>query len=152
MFSTLPVPYYQQLRNGYCLPACVQMVLAYWGLARSQPELAKQLQTIEDAGTPASRVKNLATNNLQVTYSDGELDALRVALEQNIPPIVFVNTGELPYWSIATAHAVVVVGIHNQTVFLNDPAKNDYPLEVPLDDFYLAWDEMYNLYALLKKV
>ncbi len=40
----------------YCLPACVQMVLAYWGIERDQSSLAKQLGVIEGAGTPGSRL------------------------------------------------------------------------------------------------
>jgi len=28
----LQVPHRLQLSDGYCLPACVQMVLAYWGI------------------------------------------------------------------------------------------------------------------------
>ncbi|MBN1874412.1 MAG: C39 family peptidase [Anaerolineae bacterium] len=39
----LDVPYYPQLDDGYCLPACVQMVLSYIGLPVKQRPLARDL-------------------------------------------------------------------------------------------------------------
>ncbi|MBE7469862.1 MAG: hypothetical protein DPW09_20670 [Anaerolineae bacterium] len=42
MSNSLPIPHRPQLADGYCLPACVQMVLAYWGIERDQAELAVQ--------------------------------------------------------------------------------------------------------------
>ncbi len=32
MSMLLPLPFVPQLRDGYCLPACVTMVLTYWGV------------------------------------------------------------------------------------------------------------------------
>ena len=31
----LSVPHIQQIEDGYCLPACVEMVLAFYGIQRS---------------------------------------------------------------------------------------------------------------------
>jgi hypothetical protein len=36
-------------------------------------------------------------------------------------------------------HAVVVVGFGEDTVLVNDPAHEDEPIEVPLDEFATAW-------------
>ncbi len=152
MLKILSVPHRPQLDDGYCLPACVQMVLAYWGIEQDQTTIAKQLQTIEKAGTPASRVNQLDSANLKVIYRSGELVDLQNALAQNIPPIVLVYTGELPYWSEATAHAVVLLGIEHDTVILSDPAKSSMPIPTLRGDFELAWDEMSNLYILLQKL
>ena len=98
MSDILPVPHRRQLADGYCLPACVQMVLAYWGIKRDQPDLARQLQMIAKAGTPGSRVRLLASATLKVAYRSGSLADLRAALSQGVPPIMLVYTGELPYW------------------------------------------------------
>ncbi len=127
-------------------------LLAYWDVEQSQSAIAKRLETIEHAGTPASRIRRLASADLEVTYTSGEFSDLQTAINQRIPPIVFVNTGELPYWSEATAHAVVLLGIEQDTVTLNDPAKSQSPIQTTLGDFQLAWDEMFKLYALLRKI
>lgn len=146
----LPVPQALQLANGYCLPACVEMVLAYWGIKRSQKRLARQLGTIKDAGTSGSRLHRLASRSVEVVYTVGEIDDLKDAIANQIPPIALVHTGQLSHWQINTPHAVVVVGLHGDSIFINDPAVSHSPIECSLGDFYLAWDEMENLFATIR--
>ncbi len=151
MSKILSVPHLPQLANGYCLPACVQMVLAYWRIERKQAKIAKELGLIPGAGVSGNRVKTLASKKLEIFYGAGTLIDLDSALVQSIPPIVLVNTGELPYWQQTTAHVVVLLGIDQQTVYLNDPGLPQGNTAVSLGDFELAWDEMVNLYALIHK-
>jgi hypothetical protein len=126
------------------------MLLAYWGIERDQPDLARQLHMIAKAGTPGSRIRSLASATLEVVYRSGNLTDLRAALSSSVPPIMLVYTGELPYWNQAVAHAVVLTGVESDLAVLNDPAMHQAATRVSLDDLYLAWDEMANLYALLK--
>ena len=151
MSNTLTVPHRRQLADGYCLPACVQMVLAHLGIDRDQAELAQALQMIPGAGTPGNRIRLLASTSLDVFYGQGELSDLAAALERGIAPIVLVYTTELPYWTLATAHAVVLLGLDEDQAIVNDPGMADAPTHIPLGDFELAWDEMANLYALLMR-
>ena len=44
------VPHVRQIEDGYCLPACVEMVLVFYGIHRPQAQIAKQLDIIEGAG------------------------------------------------------------------------------------------------------
>lgn len=53
--------------------------------------------------------------------------------------VAFVKTGELPYWDEDCDHAVVVAGLDDEVVYLNDPAFPDAPVQVPRGDFDLAW-------------
>lgn len=149
MSSILQVPHRPQLADGYCLPACVQMVLAYWGIEQDQTRLARQLGMIRGAGVPASRLRRLNSQRLAVAYQSGPLAELRTAIDQGIPPIALVYTGELPYWHYATAHAVVVLGLEQGVITVHDPAVDRGAIEVAVGDFQLAWDEMANLYALI---
>ncbi|MGB0387607.1 MAG: C39 family peptidase [Ardenticatenaceae bacterium] len=127
------------------------MVLTYSGIKRDQVKLAKQMKTIPGVGTPGFQIRLLASRRLQVIYRRGELADLRSALSEGVPPIAMLDTGELPYWELATIHAVVLLAIDEKTVLLNDPDKEQAPIRVSLGDFELAWYEMGNLYALLKK-
>ncbi len=68
MATSLPVPHRRQQSEAGCLPACVEMVLAYLGEARSQEVLFRQLGTNPDIGTPASRVLRLQSRSLTVSY------------------------------------------------------------------------------------
>lgn len=151
MSNSLPVPHRLQLADGYCLPACAQMVLAYMDLEQEQATLAKQLGMIPGAGTPGNRILSLVSNSLDVFYGQGKLTDLQAALAQGIAPIVLVYTSELPYWEQPTAHAVVLIGIDEDRAIINDPAMSQAPIRVSLGDFELAWDEMGNLYALLTR-
>lgn len=74
---------------------------------------------------------------------------LQALLSQGLPLIVFVRTGELPYWSYQTDHAVVVVGYDEDHVYANDPDRSDAPIAVPVGDFELAWLERDYAYALV---
>ncbi len=64
---------------------------------------------------------------------------------------MFVNTIELDYWTEATRHAVVVVGIDERQVYLNDPFFEVAPQIVSRLEFELAWDEMDNSYAVITR-
>lgn len=151
MSASLPVPHYPQLVDGHCLPACVQMVLSFWGVDRDQGQLARQLQTIPGAGTPGSRLHRLASHNLEIYYGSGNLADLQAALARGTPPIVLVNTKHFAHWQLETAHAVVVTAMDDQGVLINDPGMVQGQTSVTLDDFFLAWDEMANLYGLIRK-
>jgi predicted double-glycine peptidase len=65
------------------------------------------------------------------------------------PVIVPLRTGELPHWSENIDHAVVVVGMDEHSVYLNDPAFATAPIQVPHGDFDLAWLEREEYYAVL---
>jgi len=127
------------------------MVLAFWGIDRDQPSLATQLEMIVGAGVPGNKLMLLASPTLDVIYRSGELADLHFALNRGIPPIALVHTSELPYWSETTAHAVVILGLDDALMTLNDPAFPQAEIEISTGDFLLAWDEMVNLYALLQR-
>ena len=72
----------QQLDDVYCLPACVQLLLDFYGLTRSQSEIARTLDLRPGFGGPASNIVRLRTSVITPHYIvDGTLDQLRVRLE-----------------------------------------------------------------------
>lgn len=149
----LDVPFHTQLDDGYCLPACVQMVLDYLGLSVTQGRLARQIELREPLGAPASNVTRLRSDELDVVFASGTLDDLRSHLARGDPPIAFVQAHELPHWrGCISQHAVVVVGIADQTTHILDPAGEAGPTPVLTGDFVLAWIEMDALYAIIRRV
>ena len=150
MANVLSVPHFSQATDGYCLPACAQMVLNYLGVVRSQAELALQLGTRANIGTPHSHLSRLQSPTIDVLYSTGDLDDLRQHVERGQPVIVFVQAGELSNWrGRKSRHALVVVGMDAEIVSVLDPAAQPEPIAVPLGDFMLAWDEMDNTFAMI---
>jgi predicted double-glycine peptidase len=80
----------------------------------------------------------------------GKLEDLHTHLESGLPPIVYVDTGELrSYWAESTNHAVVVIGIEDDRVYLNDPDFETAPQTVSIAEFILAWLEQDYLYAVI---
>ena len=145
----LPIEHYPQEEEAGCLSACAQMVLANLGITVSQADL-NRLFELTPLGVPLSRLTRLAQHNINVAiHRNGTLDNLSQAVDQSIPPIVFVRTGQLSYWQEDTQHALVVCGYDSPHFLVNDPALPDAPQTVLADELMLAWDEFDNAYALL---
>lgn len=145
----LPVPAHKQSRAGRCLPACARMVLDYLGDQRSEDDLARRLHT-RTFGTPANNIQLLESLGYSVTFGKATLDQLQEYLTRNIPPIVFVQTGNLPYWQENVNHAIVLVGVDANEVAAIDPAFGSVQ-HMPVDNFLLAWLEFDDKCAVITK-
>jgi uncharacterized protein YvpB len=124
------------------------MVLTHLGKKFDYPQLL-QLLEIKPHGAPARNIRQLATLNLSVTYSQTDLDSLEVVLQEGHPVIIFVRTGELPHWTYATDHALLLVGYDEEQVYVNDPGHDEAPIAVSHGNFELAWLEKDYYYALV---
>jgi len=144
----LEAPHFRQTTEGACLEACVCMVLAYWQSPVLESTVSKLFEAGE-LGTPASRVLRLEKWGFKVTYGSASLPELRAWLEKGIPPITFVKTQFLDYWIVPTPHAVVVVGINDDKIYLNDPAFDSAPQISSLNGFLAAWVEMNEMVAVI---
>src|SRR5205823_4082167 len=112
--------HFQQELEYSCVAACARMVLAYDGDLRTEAELRSLLDT-QPTGTRVGNLMRLSGPAFEVYLRSSNLVELQAVLADNQPPIVFLKTGSLEYWSMDIAHAVVVVGLDNTTVTLNDP-------------------------------
>ena len=142
----LPVPHQQQRNDGACLPACAVMVLRYLGLEADEAQLARLMRSYT-IGTPARNVRYLTPLGVDVTFGSATLSDLQQNFLDHLPTIAFVNTEALPNHELEGYHAVVVVGLTEETVYLNDPAFETAPTAVPLDHFLLAWSDFDYLQA-----
>ena len=147
----LPVSHQKQRHRSDCLAACAAMVLGYLGRPVRYARLMKLLDITPDLGAPASNVKRLAKLNVSIEYGTGAMSNLTSYLSQGIPGIAFVHTVYLSYWPEAVRHAVVVVGVDERQVYLNDPFFDTAPQTISRLEFELAWDEMDNTYAVITR-
>lgn len=134
----LPIPQRRQLSQADCLAACAAMILDYLGKPAEYERLLALLD-IGPIGAPRRNIVRLARLGVDVVYREATPPILIELLRTGTPVIAFVDTAELPYWSSATNHAVVVVGVEGDDLLVNDPAFVDVPIRVPLDEFELAW-------------
>ena len=141
MSDLISLPHYQQSAEGYCLPACARMVLAYLGLELTEAEVSRTLGA-QEFGTPSFAVQRLTALNLQVTYREWSVAQLLDALQAKAPVLVFVRTAFLDHWTNDVAHAVVIVGAtENQQFWIHDPAWPAGPQAVSWDGLLAAWAE-----------
>ena len=145
----LPISLHRQRRQADCLAACAAMLLDYWQIPASYDSLVQVLQ-IGQAGAPFRNLGNLERLGVSVRIEQGQLETLRALIENDQPPIVFVTTQELSYWSEATNHALVVAGLDDDFIYVNDPSLPDAPQIIDLAEFDLAWLEMDEFYALIQ--
>lgn len=144
---SLPIEHCLQEVDAGCLAACAQMVLAGLGVTVSQAEL-NQLFELTPLGVPLSRLTRIDSYGVRVTiHRNGTLEDLIQAVDQNIPPIVFIRTAQLTYWQEDAQHALVVRGYDGSYLLLNDPAFPDAPKKILAEELMLAWDEFHNAYA-----
>jgi len=144
---------FRQQEESDCLAACAAMMLRAVNIDLPYSTLLSVLG-IKPWGAPHRNILNLAklSPNISVTYQQGEIPDLRRVLDRGLPPVAFVWTGELPYWSTDVWHAVVLVGYDDQNFYVNDPVFPIPAQPVTVGDFDLAWLAYDSYYAVIEVV
>lgn len=136
----LPVPHFEQSDDGACLPACLRMVLAYWGQHLTEKTVGQQIGT-EEFGTPLFYARRLNWPGYQVWVGSLSEAQLKQHLQNKQPVIARVWTEMLDYWDVETSHVVVIVGYDDEFVYFNDPAFAQTRRPVLWDAFLASWAE-----------
>ncbi|MBM4422520.1 MAG: hypothetical protein FJ030_03900 [Chloroflexi bacterium] len=144
--ALLPIEHIQQRSDGDCIAACAAMILKYMGIAVGYERLLALLRT-SPIGAASFRVRELEHLGITVVYKQGDLAELHRHLLSDRPCIAFVKSSELPYSNLSINHAVVVSGIDDELIYLNDPDLDYAPVAVSHGDFGLAWLERDEYYA-----
>ena len=147
--ASLSVPHHKQEQRSSCLAACVRMVLAHYGHSRTEGEL-RQLLGTGPHGTPAREILRVGPLGFDVRLQSSSLAELGAALLAGSPPIVFLETGSLDYWSIDCSHVAVLVGLDIAAVSLNDPFFDTGPQQTSLAGFQAAWALNQHLAAFIR--
>jgi ABC-type bacteriocin/lantibiotic exporter with double-glycine peptidase domain len=129
--------------------ACVRIVLAHYGDVRTEAELRSLLDT-QPTGTPARNVMRLSGCAFEVHLRPWNLPALQQVLTTGQPPIVFVQTGTLQYWSVDIFHSAVLTGLDATTAALHDPYFATAPQTTSLETFEKAWAQTGQLTAFVR--
>lgn len=126
------------------------MVLTHLGFQMEYDTILHLLK-VRAFGASGQNLKYLSPLGVTVIYREGSLDEQKHHWQNGYPCIVLVRTAELPHWGYATDHAVVVVGMEDQQVFIHDPAFAAAPIAIPLTAFELAWMDFDYRYAVLTR-
>ena len=150
---TMEIPYFKQETEWTCGPAVMRMILASFGIQKTEEELAMQLETNTEKGTWYGNLLKLAEIYGFRYLSDinGTLSDLKNLTKEGFKVIVCYYCPEED-----TDHYAVVKGIDSDFIYLLDPWYGpDY--SVSLSEFINMWknDPKYSdvkgWYAALKK-
>jgi ABC-type bacteriocin/lantibiotic exporter with double-glycine peptidase domain len=142
MSESIPLPHFQQSAEGYCLPACARMILAYLGKNLAEDSIAKILGT-QEFGTPSFAIRKLSALTLEVEYQEWSIPQMLTAIRSNRPLIAYVQTGFLEYFREGdVTHSVIIVGAtEEQSFMIHDPSLNAGPTIVSWNGLLAAWAE-----------
>ena len=135
----LPVPHYQQAHPHSCVPACARMILAYYGQEYDEETLVQTFNTIPILGTqPDDVVSGLEKLGYHALwFENATIERILEILAAKWPLIAFLRAQDLPHGRVGI-HAVVIIGIENDTVICLDPTLTE-PLHISLPSFVSLW-------------
>jgi hypothetical protein len=125
------------------------MVLAHHGRTCTEAELC-QLLGAGPHGTRARDLSLLEPLGFEVRVEIASLAQLAAALAAGVPPLVFLETSYLDYWTTRCDHVAVLVAMNLTTVSLNDPYFDTAPQQTSLAGFLSAWASNEQLAAFLR--
>lgn len=150
-------PWQETRPGGYCGPASLKMVLAYYGVDRSEKELAQRCGHDPERGTDNEAIKQAAESYgfKAEVQREASFDDIRRWLDKKVPVIVDWFTGGRPdrdESETPDGHCSVVVGLDESNIYLQDPElgalrtiKRENFLRVWFDfkgDYITGWKDM----------
>ena len=140
--NVLPIKPFRE-KPGMCGPASLQMVLEYYGVKKSEKELALLCDTSPELGTSAEKIKYAAESlGFKVEIKENStFEDIQHWIDKKVPIIVdwFTRGGDNYTDSdIADGHYSVVVGLDKQYIYLQDPEIGRVR-KIKKDDFLKVW-------------
>ncbi len=126
-----------------CGPASLKMVLNYYGLEKTEKELAELCGTDPVLGTSDEGLKRAAEGlGLKVEIKNNStFDDIQHWLDKKVPVIVnWFTRGRIDYndSQVPDGHLSVVVGLDDEHIYLQDPEIGDLR-KISRDDFMKVW-------------
>lgn len=136
-------PFQETLDKGWCGPAVLKMILEFYGIRKSEKELARLAGTTFKAGTNANQMQSvLRCFGLKTKIKDNStFDDIKRNLRKNIPVIVDWFTHgrrDYPDSMVAEGHYSIVVGLDKSYIYLQDPEIGKLR-KIKREDFLKVW-------------
>jgi len=136
-------PFQETLFKSMCGPASLKMVFDYYGIEKSEEEIAKMCNVDENLGTDDKTLKRVAQElGFTVKIKNGSSFAdIQIWLDKKIPVIVnWFTRGRIDYddSEVPDGHYSVVVGLDNEFIYLQDPEIGKLR-KIERKDFMKVW-------------
>ena len=127
----LPVQPFRQTPT-YCGPACLKMVLAYYGVHKTEKELARLCSTDRSGTRPEHLVRGAHKLGFHAVLKEhATLADIKTYLSRKIPVIV-------DWFSADEGHYSVVIGMDRTHIYLQDPELGKQR-SIDLQTFQRIW-------------
>ncbi|SRR5258708_6262402 len=136
-------PFQETLHMGFCGPASLKIVLAYFGVEKEEAELVKLCNVSADLGTDDSSLKKAAeTLGFKVEIKNfAEYEDIEQLLKKGVPVIVdWFTRGRSDYSDseVADGHYSVVMGLDKDNIYIQDPEIGQMRT-INRDEFMKVW-------------
>lgn len=136
-------PFQEKLSMGYCGPASLKMVLDYYGISKTEDELAPLMGWDRDLGVSDQGIKKAAESfGFKVEIqNESSFDDIEKWLDKKVPVIVdWFTRGRQDYTEadVPDGHYSVVVGVDDEYIYLQDP-EIGHERKIEKEDFMLVW-------------
>lgn len=136
-------PFQETLHKGWCGPAVLKMILEFYGIKKSEKELALLAGTTLEEGTDAKQMQEaLRLFGLKTRIKNNStFNDVKEYLDKNIPVIVdWFTRGRKDYPDsvVADGHYSIVVGLDKQFIYLQDPEIGKLR-KIKRNDFLRVW-------------
>ncbi len=157
MKKTLKIkPFQETLNAGMCGPASLKMVLDYYGIEKSEKELAKLCRHNINLGVDDKKIKKVAESLLFKVKikNNSSFKDIEKWLDKGVPVIVdWLTKGRQDYSEseVADGHYSVVCGLDNNNIYLQDPEIGKIR-KLKQDDFMRVWFDFRGEYIKQKEL
>lgn len=139
----LRVPYFKQNRDYTCGPACLRMVLAYYGIEQDEVTLTMLCRT-NVFGTSLDAITTAATQlglNAEWIHAERLSDAMNLLTQETLL-IAHVDAVRLYQLDkdITVGHLIVLLAVQETAIYFHDPEAGA-DRSVALADFEAAWSK-----------
>ncbi len=136
-------PFQETLNAGMCGPASLKIVLDFYGIEKTEKELAKLCNAKKDLGTDDQGIKSAAESlGLKVKIkNNSSFKDIEGWLKKDVPVIVdWFTRGRVDYTDsdVADRHYSVVCGLDDRNIYLQDPETGNMR-KLDKEDFMKVW-------------
>ena len=136
-------PFQETLHASMCGPASLKIVLDFYGVNKSEKELALLAGTDKELGTDVKGITRAAKSLgfKCIVKNESTLSDIEEWLKNGVPVIVnWFTRGRSDYSSseVADGHLSVVVGLDNKSVYIQDPEIGGIRI-IERNDFMKVW-------------
>ncbi|OGF19105.1 hypothetical protein A3G56_03395 [Candidatus Falkowbacteria bacterium RIFCSPLOWO2_12_FULL_45_10] len=146
----------ETLRQSYCGPASLKIILGYYGLAKTEKEIAKLSGWNKELGVNSQGIRRAAQKFgfKVIVKNNSDFADIKKWLEKNTPVIAdWFTRGRSDYGDsdIAEGHYSVVCGLDARYVYLQDPEIGRIR-KLSREDFKKAWFDFSGKYISRKNL